>query len=300
MAPSSPPEEIRSRYRGFASLDLAAVAGGLVRALAYWYWCRLTDRLGSGICLPPPIFSGATAWRTRRAGGGVFWTQHGPRMFLKGPATVARNLGVRYVAGAYFAPSLWLRERKRATLRARFSLNAIAILRKRLPLRVAAAASLPGVTQRTFRRWVRALGWPRVTNLSLRQRIVDPQTVRVGRRYSDKGSRMRGIRVKGEWWLAEQLPNSFALTEATPKKRRAALRRINRKLPPYDSRGRGQRLYSTGERRSPKPTTQLLTQRGKTRDGVQLWNSPAPPPPLNTDDRIEMLIRRDGRREQVR
>lgn len=281
--------EPKLRYQGFACLDLAAVALRCARPLAYWYWCRLIDRSGSGVSSSPPAFSGATVWRTRRAGEGVFWTQRGRRLFLKSPAAVARQLGVHYVAGAYLAPSQWLRERKLAILRARFALNAIAIVRRQRPIRVAVAAKRSGVTPRTFRRWAQALGWRRITNLSLLQRIKDAQTVRLGRHYSEKGSRLRGIWLKGELWLAEQLPNSFAFTVAMPKKRRAALRRINRELPPYVFRGRGQRLYSTGERRSPNPSTQIHTTRGKPRAGVQFWNPPTPLPPLNTGDSFERV-----------
>lgn len=292
--------EIRSqRYAGFASLDLAAIAAGHARPLAHWYLCRLLDRAGSGVILAPRAFPGATGWRVRRAGNGVFWTAHGKRLFLRGPAAVARHLRVRYVAGAFVAPGDWLLERKLATLRARLVLNAISLLRRGKPLRVSVAARLAGVTPRTLRRWARALGWRRITNLRLTHRIEDPRMLTLARRYAERGERLRGVRFQGEWWLAAQLPNTFRI-QSTAKKRRAALRRINRKLPPYVFRGRGQRLYSTGERRSPKPTTQLHTLRGKAKAaGVQLWNPPALPPPLNTGDRIEMLIRRHGRREQV-
>lgn len=263
-----------NKFNGFADLDIAAIKEGLDRPLTVWYVARLCDAEGRGVVLIDSAtknFPPATKSRTLRAGQEIFWTRGDNDLYLRSPGAVAQRLGVQRLESAYLGATYWLDERSPALRRGRLALNGFAVKRAGRPIAVKTVADACGVTRRTVFRWQRATGWGKILNLSLLQRLKDPDTLKFSRKYADRPERLRMVRLgSDELWLAERLPNS--LGDYRPVRRRAALRRANKKLLPCDLRGRGQqRIYVLPNERRRRPRTTSYHTLLHQLPALQVW-----------------------------
>lgn len=120
------------------------------------------------------------------------------------------------------------------------ALNAIATIRRGKPISVRTISELLGVTRRTIFSWMSQTRWHRTLNYAVRQPAIDPRVLSLADKYADRPRRFKTMRLRnGEMYLVERLPNTL-IEAAERKNRRAALRRVNRRLQPCGQRGRGQ------------------------------------------------------------